>query len=52
MDPEITLASSGSDSSRQPFLHAGSYALAVACSSASNGSTTVAFPAAAGVTAT
>lgn len=52
-EPEITLASSGSYSYSQPFLLAGGYTLAVACTStATSGQTTVAFLPPAGMTAT
>lgn len=53
VEPEITLSSSGSYSYSQPFLLAGSYTLAVACTSTSNtGSTTLTFLPAAGMAAT
>jgi len=53
VEAEITLSSSGSYSYSQPFLLAGGYTLAVACTSTSNtGTTTVAFLPAAGMNAT
>ncbi|HXS20040.1 MAG TPA: DUF4382 domain-containing protein [Steroidobacteraceae bacterium] len=53
VEPEITLSSSGSYSYSQPFLLAGGYTLAVACTSTSNtGTSTVAFLPTAGMTAT
>jgi hypothetical protein len=53
VEPQITLSSSGSYSYSQPFLLAGGYTLAVACTSTSNtGATTVAFLPPAGLTAT
>ncbi len=53
VEPQITLSSSGSYSYDQPFLLAGSYTLAVACTSTSTtGSTTVAFLPSAGISAT
>ena len=53
VEPEITLSSSGSYSYSQPFLLAGGYTLAVACTSTSNtGTTTVTFLPAAGMAAT
>ena len=53
VEPEITLSSSGSYSYSQPFLLAGGYTLAVACTSTSNtGTSTVAFLPAAGIAAT
>lgn len=53
VEPEITLSSSGSYSYSQPFLLAGGYTLALACTSTSGtGTTTVAFLPAAGMTAT
>jgi hypothetical protein len=53
VEPEITLSSSGSYSYSQPFLLAGGYTLALACTSTSNtGTSTVAFLPSAGVTAT
>lgn len=53
VEPEITLASSGSYSYSQPFLLAGGYTLAVACTSTSSmGATSVAFLPPAGMTAT
>ncbi|MHB8811899.1 MAG: DUF4382 domain-containing protein [Steroidobacteraceae bacterium] len=53
VEPEITLSSSGSYSYSQPFLLAGGYTLAVACTSTSNtGTTTVTFLPAAGMPAT
>ena len=52
VEPQITLSSSGSYSYDQPFLLAGSYTLAVACTSTSTtGSTTVAFLPSAGMSA-
>ncbi len=53
VEPQITLSSSGSYSYDQPFLLAGSYTLAVACTSTSTtGSTTVAYLPSAGMSAT
>ena len=53
VEPQITLSSTGSYSYDQPFLLAGSYTLAVACTSTSStGTTTIAFIPAAGQTAT
>ena len=53
VEPEITLSSSGSYSYNQPFLLAGGYTLAVACTSTSStGTTTTTFLPAAGMTAT
>ena len=53
VEPEITLSSSGSYSYSQPFLLAGGYTLAVACTSTSNtGTTTVTFLPATGTAAT
>jgi hypothetical protein len=52
VEPEIALSSSGSYSYNQPFLLAGGYTVAVACSSTSStGTTTVTFVPAAGTTA-
>ncbi len=53
VEPQITLSSTGSYSYDQPFLLAGSYTLALACTSTSStGTTTVAFIPAAGQSAT
>jgi hypothetical protein len=53
VEPQISLSSSGSYAYSQPFLLAGSYTLAVACTSTSNtGTATVAFLPPAGMTAT
>ena len=53
VEPQITLSSSGSYSYSQPFLLAGGYTLAVACTSTSNtGTNSVTFLPAAGMTAT
>jgi hypothetical protein len=53
VEPQITLTSAGSYSYSQPFLLAGGYTLAVACTSTSNtGTISVAFLPAAGMTAT
>ncbi len=53
VEPEIALSSSGSYTYDQPFLLAGDYTLAVACTSTSStGSTSVVFVPAAGVTGT
>jgi hypothetical protein len=53
VEPDITLSSTGSYAYSQPFLLAGNYTLAVACTSTSNtGTTTVSFLPAAGMTAT
>ena len=53
VEPQITLSSTGSYSYSQPFLLAGGYTLAVACTSTSStGTTTVTFLPAAGMTAT
>lgn len=52
VEPQITLSSSGSYSYDQPFLLAGGYTLAVACTSTSTAGTTTAFLPPAGVTAT
>ena len=53
VEPQITLSSSGSYSYDQPFLLAGGYTLAVACTSTSTtGSTTVSFLPPAGMSAT
>ena len=53
VEPEITLSSSGSYTYEQPFLLAGGYTVAVACTSTSStGTSSVAFIPAAGMTAT
>ncbi len=53
VEPEITLSSTGSYSYDQPFLLAGNYTVAVACTSTSStGTSTVAFIPAAGQSAT
>ncbi|MGH7105696.1 MAG: hypothetical protein ACREFT_04245, partial [Acetobacteraceae bacterium] len=53
VEPQITLSSSGSYSYSQPFLLAGAYTLAVACTSTSTtGTTSVAFLPTAGMSAT
>ena len=53
VESQITLSSAGSYSYSQPFLLAGGYTLAVACTSTSNtGTTSVTFLPAAGMTAT
>lgn len=52
VEPQITLSSSGSYSYDQPFLLAGGYTLAVACTSTSTAGTTTAFLPPAGVSAT
>lgn len=53
VEPQITLTSAGSYSYSQPFLLAGGYTLAVACTSTSNtGTTSVAFLPPAGMPAT
>ena len=53
VEPQITLSSSGHYTYDQPFLLAGNYTLAVACTSTSStGTTTTAFIPAAGTPAT
>lgn len=52
VEPQITLSSSGNYTYDQPFLLAGAYTLAVACTSTTNGSTTVTYNPAAGKDAT
>ena len=53
VEPEIALSSSGSYGYDQPFLLAGAYTVAVACSSTSSaGTSTVTFIPAAGTAAT
>lgn len=52
VEPQITLSSTGNYTYDQPFLLAGPYTLAVACTSTTNGTTTVSYNPAAGKDAT